>query len=389
MAGSLTHGGRAAGMGTTFIGLADDPSAILFNPAGLTSSKGVQIYFGSTAIILSSTYDSPGGGSENTDSQIFFPPHLYISSDFGYKDMVLGVGVFAPFGFGGRKWPETGLTRYRSTMFETSTLTINPTLAFKATQTLSIGIGINHMKSFIESENMIDQSIFGASDGKLRLKGDGRGFGYNFGLLYDLEKIGIGLAYRSHIRVNMKGNATLKSIAPPLQPAFGGSRFDTDTKTSLRFPEIWSLGVAYRTTKRLTLVLDYELLRWSSLRKMDIDFETEVPPAGFTDYTIVLDWKDASQIKVGTEYRLNEKFTLRGGYAFIETYAPEHTLDPGNPDADMHSFSVGFGYKHKNFVIDAFYNTAFYESRRVNNSILSGKYESFIHSTGFSVGYTF
>ncbi len=93
-------------MGTAFVAVADDPSAILHNPAGITQLKGTHTYGGISVLFPSSTYKSPTGEFDTTEFQAFLPPHLYISSDFGTEKFFAGLGVYAPFGIGGRKWPE-------------------------------------------------------------------------------------------------------------------------------------------------------------------------------------------------------------------------------------------------------------------------------------------
>jgi long-chain fatty acid transport protein len=375
-------------MGTAFVAVADDPSAILHNPAGLISSKGTKLYGGGTVVIISSTYNSPTGGSEDTEFRVFFPPHQYISSDLGMEDMVFGVGIYSPFGIGGRKWDRGGLTRFASVRNDIATLSVNPTVAWQVLPALSVGAGIDYMKSFNTAERMIDQSFFGAGDGQLLLDGDGSGWGYNLGAIYNFkEQLSFGLAYRSGIEIDTEGTAKLKNIAPALQPLFGGPRFKTDADTTLDFPEIWSIGVAYRPTGSLVLALDLEWVLWSSFDKFDLDLENEVPAAEFTDSSTALDWEDVLTVKVGVEYKATEKLSFRGGYAYVETPVPAHTLEPGNPDSDQHNFSIGFGYIINKWVIDAFYNAGFFEDRKVDNAILSGEYENFIHYTGFSVGY--
>ena len=91
-AGTPVHGSKAAGMGAAFVGIADDPSAIMHNPAGLTQLKGTNMYGGGTVVIPSTEYTSPTGQSEETDFRVFLPPHFYISSDFNMKNVVLGLG---------------------------------------------------------------------------------------------------------------------------------------------------------------------------------------------------------------------------------------------------------------------------------------------------------
>lgn len=389
-AATQIHGAKAAGMGTAFVAIADDLSAMVYNPAGLTLSKGTNVYTGATAVMFSSDYKSPLGASEDTEFQVFFPPHLYISSDFDMEDKVLGLAIFSHFGIGGRKWDQSSLTRYADTESFISTMAVNPTFAWQIKPGLSIGLGVFYMYSKNEAERMIDQSLAGAGDAKFSLDVDGGGWGYNLGILVTpSKKFSYGIAFRSGVKVDQSGDVKLENIAPALHPLFGGSHFKTDARITLDFPAIMSLGFAYRPTEKLTFGLDVERVAWSSFDKQNLDFENEVPQGGFSDASTILDWKDIWMFKIGVEYQVNDRIFLRTGYAYSETFVPEDTLSPGFPDSDKHNLSIGLGYRIKNWVVDTFYTATFYQDRTVNNSILSGEYESFDHYIGVSIGYRF
>jgi long-subunit fatty acid transport protein len=93
--------------------------------------------------------------------------------------------------------------------------------------------------------------------------------------------------------------------------------------------------------------------------------------------------------KIGADYKLNDTLSLRGGYAFVKTQIPGHTIDAATPEADNHNISVGAGYKMGTLVLDFFYMADFYEDRKVRNNILSGEYENFTHFAGFGIGKKF
>lgn len=386
--GGPVHGAKAAGMGTSFIAVADDPSAILHNPAGLTQVKGTNVYGGNTLLFPTTTYDSPAGEREETEFQVFYPPHFYVSSDLGKENMVFGLGMHTPFGIGGRKWSDTGLTRYLSIESFTGTFTVNPTVAWQVLPNLSVAAGIDYMGAISRAEVRIDQSTLGASDAEQEVDGLGFGWGYNLGLLYFInDMISLGIAYRSEIEIDQSGETTISSIAPALQPLFGGSEFTTDVDTTSVFPQIVSIGIAIRTSDSFTLAFEAEWLEWSSFDEITFDYEDEVPAAGFTDVTMTLDWQDIWLLKAGADYKINERLSLRCGYTYVETPVPDHTLAPSNPDSDQHNFSIGAGYTAGKWTVDIFYNAGFFEDRNVDNEILSGEYENFIHYAGLSVGY--
>ena len=389
-ASNPTQGAKASAMGTAVVAIADDPSAIAHNPAGLTQLKGTHMYGGATALTIQSTFEDPQDQSERTRFQIFVPLHQYISSDLGLENMAFGLGIFSPFGIGGRKWRDTGLTRFVSTDSLIATVDVNPTFAWSPAPGFSLGVGVDYLHALGKSKRKLDQSAFGAPDGRFEFKGDGGGWGFNLGALYAVsEKVSLGAAYRSRVNVRQKGRVTLKDIAPPLQPLFGGSEFSTDAETTLHFPHIVSTGVAFRPTKRWTIGFDVEWTDWSRFSKSRVDIEREVPAAGFTDVPVDTGWGTSWFFKFGLEHALTERVSLRGGYVYVNGPVPDRTLSPDNPDSDQHNFALGFGYKTGKYVIDAFYNVTFLADREVTNPILSGKYENMIHAVGFSLGYRF
>lgn len=389
-AGGPVHGAKASAMGTAFVAIADDPSAITHNPAGLATIKGTNIYGGVVAVVPSSSYTSPAGGTEKTYFQVFFPPQLYISSDLGMESVVLGLGIASPFGIGGRKWSDTGLTRYASTEGTIATISANPTVAWRILPQVTVGAGLDILYASNSLASMVDQSSLRAGDGRLSFKGWGLGLGYNLGiLLFPGGRVSFGFAYRSGIRVKQEGTLALERIAPALQPLFGGPVFRTDASTVVNFPDIFSWGIAFRPTPRLTVGVDVDWARWSSFDESVLSVTDKVPPAKFADIPIKFQWEDALAIKVGAEYRLSDCLALRGGYAFVETPVPGITLNPGNPDSDQHNLCAGFGYKIRGYDLDVFYIAGFFHDRKSTNAILSGNYKNSVHYAGFSLGHKF
>ena len=383
-------GAKAASMATAFVAIADDPSAILHNPAGLTFLQGTQIYGGMTGVNISTKYENPSGASEKSKPHTFIVPNMFITSDFNQKDMMFGLGIFSPYGIGGRTYSEWGLTRYISTESFIGTVAINPTFAWKPIPTFSIGIGIDYVFAQGNSKRMLDQSALGAPDGKFEFEGSGGGWSFNVGLLYALtEKVNLGLTYRSRVDVKQCGTIKLEGIAPPLRPLFGGAAYETDAETTLHFPDNISLGIAFRPTEKWIIGMDVEWYDWRRFSKSRLDIEREVPAAGFTDASVDLGWKYQWFFKLGVEYALQKDLFLRGGYLYGISPVPDRTLSPDNPDSNQHNFAFGIGYKIGKITLDGFYNAGLNVDRTLNNAILSGKYKNIIHSFGINIGQRF
>jgi long-chain fatty acid transport protein len=378
-------------MGTMFVGVADDPSAILFNPGGLTQTKGTVVYGGITAIAPSTEYkDLSGSNSTRTESQVFFPPHLYVAHDFEDRDIVFGLGLYSPFGIGGREWDASGPTRSVSVESGIATFSVNPTIAWRLSETVSLALGVDYLRSMMDMKRMIDQSSTGAGDASSTVEADGDGWGYNLGMLAKMgEAVRVGFAYRSAINVNNRGEMTIEHIAPAFQPLFGGETYKTGVSTSTRFPEIYSVGISFTRDREYVVGADVELVRWSSFKRMNLDIDREVAAAGLVDAETSLDWKDSWQMKFGAEFWISDAVALRAGYAFINSPVPDHTLEPGNPDADQHNISIGAGYRAASWWIDGFYDIALFRDRSVRNGILDGTYANLTHYAGVSVGKAF
>lgn len=390
LAGGPVHGGRAAAMGTAFVGLADDPSAFAYNPAGLALLNPERhLYGGATLVAPATTYRSPGGQSEDTELQIFAPPHLYYLPKAIDPDWRFGIGVFAPFGVGGRKWSSHGLTRYASTESLIGTLAINPTLAGRLTPALHAGFGLDLMLVKSLSRLKTNQSLLGADDGKVKIKSGGAGLGFNVGLLYAPSPTwSIGAAYRSKIRVRMKGDLHLRNLAPPLQPLVGGSAFNSDISSPMTFPDILSLGFAFRLPKA-TLTFDAEQIRWSTFKNQKLNLEREVPPVA-ADSSTPLRWRNIWTLRAGIEVPLSGATALRAGYAYVPSPAPQRTLSPAAPDGTMHHLSIGFGHKLRDgLALDFFYTAGIGRKRDVANAILSGSYDNTTRYAGISASYAF
>ncbi|KJS33278.1 MAG: hypothetical protein VR64_02775 [Desulfatitalea sp. BRH_c12] len=389
-AGTPIHGAKAGAMQAAFVAVADDPSAIVHNPAGITHLKGNHFYTGVTAVMGDTELETPSGQTEKSDFKVYFPPHAYAASDFGIENMAFGIGFYSPFGIGGREWREEGLTRYLATKNLISTLALNPVFAYRIMPQVSLGIGAFYLYASNEFERMIDQSALGASDGKFSLEGDGGGFGYNLGvLLFPGQRISFGMAYRSKVDVDQDLDIRLTNMAPALQPLTGGSNPKFAADTDLEFPEVFNFGLAFRPMEALTLALECEWTGWSSFERMAVDLRQEVPQAGITDFAMDFDYKDTWIYKIGVAYELNANYCLRAGYAYVENPVPTRTVNPANPDADQHSLSVGLGYRAATWYLDFFYMADIFKDRSFNNELLKGKFKTFAHFVGCSVGFVF
>jgi len=148
------HGTKAMGMGGAFAAQASDPSAIFFNPAGLTQLKGINVMVGATLIMPTASFTGPTGitgiSPTTTDmvKQTFYPPNAYVTYNHG--DWAFGIGFFAPYGLG-TEWPASwggtpvALGQYEAYITDLKAFYVNPTVAYQVNEQLSIGVGVSYV----------------------------------------------------------------------------------------------------------------------------------------------------------------------------------------------------------------------------------------------------
>lgn len=380
------HGAKAAGFATAFTAVADDPSAIVYNPAGLVLGSGTRIMGGAAWMSFRSDWEPDTGRDARSEYHPFYPPHLFADSDILGDRWRVGLGVHAPYGSGGRVWGADTSARYQSIDNLISTIAVNPTVAYRVNPSLSVGLGATAMRAELKMRRAIDQSLFGAADGTLENTADGVGYGWNVGIMGMLsDSMRLGFTYRSKVRVNLEGDIELGSIAAPAQPLFGGASYKSAMEGNLTFPDVYNLGVAWMPSKTLTFASDIEWIGWSSMDAVTIDVKKEVPAAHFGDVKEPLDWKDVWLAKAGMEWEAWPGIRLRGGYAYAQTYVPGETLSAGNPEANQHNFSVGLGYSRGMVTVDGFYSLGIFEERVVHNPVAKGEFKNMAQYGGLSL----
>ena len=135
------HGARAMGMGGAFTAVANDASAIYWNPAGLTQLTGTQLMLGTTLISPMSSFKgiAPATTEYKTESQTFFPTHFFAAHNFK-NGLAAGIGFTSPFGLG-VKWGDNWVGKYLTLDTELKVFTISPVVAYKFSDQFSLSAG--------------------------------------------------------------------------------------------------------------------------------------------------------------------------------------------------------------------------------------------------------
>ncbi|MBA5867429.1 MAG: long-chain fatty acid transporter [Nitrospira sp. CR1.3] len=419
----LDQGAAASGQGTAFAAQADDPSALHYNPAGMTQLQGVQFYGGLLLVGGSYNYTSPAGANYkgDLDGSIAWPPpiHFYLTAsldkyDIGFlKNLTLGIGVNSPYGLM-INWPQNVPFSALDTRATLPMLDIKPTMAYRFNDYLSIGGGLD-IYTFAsiagEGAGQVNSFIPPSTNVELRVKDTA--VGYNVGVMLTpwrtdgKPRLNLAFVYRSQTTLNLNGNFLVN----------GGLL--ADARVDFTLPNIYTGAVAYwpiRDEEReWKLEVDIDYADWHSFKQLNIQLSNGVT------LPEPRNWNGVFIAHVGTEYKWLRPAVLpdwevaaRFGYIRSQTPVPEQTFEPAVPDANYNSFSVGLGFLCKDqgrflgFIkcttpiigpvgikgigFDVAYKNQIYESRTITNNIrpiVNGTYDTILHAGVMSLRINF
>ena len=356
------HGAAASGKANAFAGEANDPSAIFYNPAGITQLPGTQFMIGTSIVKLDSTFRSSTTG-ENTKLEDQFPivPHFFITHRFKQWDerLSVGLGVYTPFGIV-VDWPDNWQGRFNTTNARLRVTVYNPTVAYQVTPGLSVAAGIRIADAGAEFEQKFN---IGLGESKVRVHDlDAHPIGWNVGLLYHLKEIStsVGLQFRSELQAKFNGDADFTGPSA----IFGtNARFHT----SIKFPPQLILGVSTKAIPRWTINADIEWEGWRTVGSIPKSFDGAASALNSRGLRL---WENSYVFRLGAEYAATERIALRGGFFYDQTPIPDNTFDPTIPNGDLYALTIGAGYKWQATSVDIAYLLGFYEKRAINSSTI-------------------
>jgi len=410
--GNQVVGTKALGMGNTFVATADDPSAVFFNPAGLTQINSPSISLGVTPLLFNTNYKSDPGTKEEAETQNPIIPNLYITSPFMDNKWALGFGIYTPYGLK-TKWKEDGLLRYIATESELQVLHFNPTISYQINDKFSVGGGAVYERISADLKSRLNLTGLNSSlraqlslppvispDGGKRLEGDGEGWGYNIGLLYvPVKEHRFGFSYRSEIKSRLEGTTQLSYLSDLSEAVFGGTNYNINTRTDFDIPQSIMIGYAF-APGNWTFEVDTEWVDYSKFDKTLLSFmgESDATRLSILDVgnPINRKWNDTWNFGWGANYKFNETWQARGGYYLYPNVIPESTWDPSIPEGTRNGFTLGGSFKHKAFIIDLAYNFLYFAKRTIHNNIgveslstVNGEYKSISQAFSMSITYNF
>ncbi len=392
------------GLGRAFSGsaaVADDASTIFFNPAGLTNLSRKEMNMGLNLIGPRAEFSDRGsnvngtpliGGDGNNAGELAAVPNFYYAQPLN-DHTVVGIGVGAPFGLV-TDYGDSWQGRYHAIRSDLLTININPSIAFKATEKLSLGFGVN--LQYIDLE-LTQAANFGLqrNDGRVRLTADDWSWGYNLGMTYQFTDVTrLGISYRSKITPTSEGDGEFR-LPENIQPnATDFGLVDGKIDGGVTLPETLSVALLHQLTPKLALMADATWTRWSRFEELRINSDVDRLNSVKAE-----DWDNSMRYGLGLEYQANDRWSWRAGVAYDETPIPNaQRRTPRIPDSDRTWIAVGASYHYSdNIILDAAYTHIFMKDSSIEDTFtsgtqtyeLSGKYKSSVDIVGVQLRWLF
>lgn len=303
---------KGISMAAAFFGIADDASAIFYNPGGLVfleqNSWNAEVY--NFFVNSKFTYGTPL--IESKSNKTFAIPGFFAAKNF--KKLAFGLGTYLPIGGGGVDYKNFMGSPY-DLKSRLGLYCVSPTISYKILPKLSLGAGLciyyGQIKSTVTD---VDTEYSGQA-----------GYGANIGIMFKPTKTwSFGCSVRTPVSVKMSG--TTEAM---------GLKIDSDVEFKL--PYYFSFGIGWRPDPGLTIGFSVVHILWGDMDKMT--FTT----MGIKN-EVLTNYKDSWIAGLGVEYIVSARLKARTGVNYYQGSTTEAGLSPESNDVDLFSSTLGFAY---------------------------------------------
>jgi long-chain fatty acid transport protein len=361
----------ATGEGDAFAGVAAGGalSSMFWNPATMTQIQGGGIEMNLTGILPDVTQNASGGaallplgGAASTVNAALLPSG-YISRQIS-PNLWLGLAMNTPFGLS-TNFNDPWAGRNYGLSSSISTYNANPSVAWRITDWLSVGVGAQIQYGRAD----VNLGLGAPPDiGHVNLDGHGWGFGATAGVTVTPgPNTSIGVGWRSGVNQKIDGTMNLSLPVPFSTPG--------SANTTLDLPDVVSVGARHRFDDHWTVMATAEWTNWSRIGTSLVSQANGGGAAliGGIPVALPFQYRDGWFYSVGAEYVLDSKMTLRGGVGYETSPITDQVRMPILPDNDRVWLSAGFSYKVlPNFITDVGFSHVFVKDSNINISATSG-----------------
>lgn len=350
-AGFMLSEQSVAGLGRAYAGagiVGDDLSAVWYNPAGMVLLPGTQVQAGGVYVDLDLSYKGDDGETENGSKYGVPIPNFFFTRQMN-DSMWFGLGLTVPYGLAteySRTWDHID----RGMNAEIKVFDLNPNIAWKISDKLSIGAGISLQYADAQYETGVMSVAYG------RLDVDSFAWGANIGVMWSpTDTLRFGLSYRSQVNHHADGDLRVGMVGVDAGNKSYIAEFG-NASASLSAPQTVLLTGTWEATPQLRLSALIRWADWSSFDTLSVnadlssismnlpgDFVGKLPDlAGMLPIGVENKWQDTWLFTIGADYTINNAWTVRAGVGYETSPIDDDSYRTALiPDADRLWLSIG------------------------------------------------
>lgn len=339
----------ASSFGTAYAGRSSsalDASTIYGNPAGLSRIARTEVSGGFALIDVKDRISDAKGEAPGTNNGDSVPltaiPFGYVAVPIDQR-FTFGLGFYVPFGLV-NEYEKSFQGRYHATYSKVQVTTLQPTIAYRIDQHVSIGGGLtlNRIDNNLQTD-LATGALNGGKDTHITIKGKDTAVGANLGVLVDLaDATTWGLSYHSKIVFHAYGNTEV-SGTPSAFNLDGTYKNRIDTT----MPESVDTSLTHHFDQQWTGYLGTTWTRWSRIPRTEA-VNSGVSPLGlqlgFGTFGDDFKFHDTWSAAVGASYQYSRQWSLRGGYAYDQSPARNANRNVRVPVGNRKALTLGAGY---------------------------------------------
>ena len=349
---------RAIGWGGSFTAIADDASALHFNPAGMALQLHDSVLVGTETIVAPRSYtpledDGTMGAPQKAKSAPAFLPVLGYVTRLGQENVpsrfALGIGFWNTFG-GALEFDKIDEGSRDIDQTSNVLLELVPGMAYEVNDVLQVGmafrLGIGAFSATTSNRPAGTQTS--------EVSTFGLGVGFTTGLMFTPARgLRLGAVWRSAVTVDTKGDSQID---------FGMGPRDTTATMQQQWPQQASLGVHWQAMGRLGVSAQADWTDWSRVQSILVD--TPIAPNNE-----IADFDDSYALHAGLQVAATDRLALRGGYTFDSNAVPDRTIERTFFDQPKHAVGLGGSFAVKEWLtIDTAFEAVVGGVRKVPNN---------------------
>lgn len=369
-------GARAEGFGGAFIGLSDDATAVVWNPAGLSQLERPEASIVTRFIGETNSYKDNTNSSFNADeSQSTFGLNfasLALPVKMNEITFVVAVAFQRQLDFAESRRRQFQFLDNSNNLItidqklETTggVNTITPAVSMKLNPMVSVGLSANIWTGSHER----DELLIGKS-GAITLRdrfvttANYSGFNLVFGGMIDLEAmesgaipLKLGATFRTPFTLKADGSDDQTRESTPFNPK---ERFVVSQEVEM--PVMLGFGASYRFGDNMTIAADFELRNFKG-KKINNTASSPFSGTGKSSFSLTESDDNLNQFRIGGEYLIvadNGVIPLRAGFKNVPTVLANYTYEekseeevPTNNQVRGTGISFGSGFISDAFAFD-------------------------------------